>query len=351
MFAFANGPRSGAALLRSVPDVRAPGRDREWLVPVAVIVGLELVAWWVEYRAGKAFAPMLLGYSLLTLLAFGFVVGVRLLIHLRARRRAGAPVRMAAGPAIPILAGLQLLVLGSAAFSALKAAIPKEIPFWLDPALADAELWMFGIDPWRISHALLGWATPAIDQLYATFVPVHAVSVLAVLTARPSSLKTRALIALALSWLLVGIAGAYSLSSAGPIFYDRAFGGNRFAELLAALEAAPVTTRTADLLWHFHVQDVPVIGNGISAMPSMHVGLTLWLALVLKGTRFAPLAWGYFAFIWLGSVHLGWHYAADGLAAALAILLLWQAAPALSYRRGKRMATGAPREHTRRADA
>lgn len=320
-------------------------RDRDWLVPVGLIVTIELIAWWAEYRVGNAFAPILLGYSLVTLLALGFVVSIRMLAHLRARRLGRVPAAISAQAAAAIVVGLQLLVLGSAAFSALKAAIPKEIPFWLDPPLAAAEAWVFGVDPWRITHALLGWATPALDQLYATFVPVHVIAVLAVLTSRPSHLKTRALIALALSWLVVGIAGAYALSSAGPVLYDRAFGGNRFADLLAALGNAPVTMKTADLLWHFHVRDVPVIANGISAMPSMHVGLTLWLALVLRETRFATFAWAYFAFIWLGSVHLGWHYVADGLIASLAVLLLWRWAPALSWAsagRGRRSPFRAP---------
>lgn len=72
--------------------------------------------------------------------------------------------------------------------------------------------------------------------------------------------------------------------------------------------------------------------NGISAMPSMHVGLTLWLALVLRHTRWAKLTWTYFVLIWLGSVHLGWHYASDGLVAGLAILLIWRCAPFLAWK-------------------
>ena len=69
------------------------------------------------------------------------------------------------------------------------------------------------------------------------------------MTARPSALKSRALIALALTWLLVGIGGAYLLSSAGPIFYDTVLGGDTFRGLTLALEeGAPVTAKTADLL-------------------------------------------------------------------------------------------------------
>jgi hypothetical protein len=61
----------------------------------------------------------------------------------------------------------------------------------------------------------------------------------------------------------------------------------------------------------------------------MHVGLTLWLALVLKDTRVSVLAWLYYALIWIGSVLLGWHYFADGLVGSTGVFALWKFAPAL----------------------
>jgi hypothetical protein len=90
---------------------------------------------------------------------------------------------------------------------------------------------------------------------------------------------------------------------------------------------APLTAMTADALWHSHSANVATVANGISAMPSMHVGLTLWLAFVFKDTRLAPLGWTYYALIWTGSVLLGWHYFSDGLVGSLGVLLLWAAAP------------------------
>ena len=140
----------------------------------------------------------------------------------------------------------------------------------------------------------------------------------------------------ALAWLVVGVGGAFALSSVGPIFYDRAFGGETFSALTQALHtAAPIAVRTSDLMWQFHVTDAPAVATGISAMPSMHVGLSLWLALISRGRRYAPLAWIYYAIIWLGSVHLGWHYFSDGLVASAAMLLSWRAAGTLLLSRGR----------------
>jgi hypothetical protein len=171
--------------------------------------------------------------------------------------------------------------------------------------------------PWRISQTLFGWATPAIDAIYATFLPVHMVSVLAVLCLRPSDLKTRALFSLALTWLILGVGCAYLLSSMGPIFVDPLI-----ADTLRG--SAPLATSWADMLKAAYENDIPLAVNGISAMPSMHVALTFWLAMIVKDTRLAPLAWTYLALIGLGSVHLGWHYLSDGIVAVAGVLALWR---------------------------
>lgn len=315
-------------------------RDREWLVPVTIIVAIEFLLWWIAYLNGTAYAPMLRAYSTFTFSLFALIAGIRIVALVVHMARKGVPEptkRLFAAENMPrafaALFGLQLLAMGSSAFAVLKPGIPKVIPFWLDTPLAQAEQWaLLGTDPWRLSHWLFGWATPAIDRLYSTFVPSHMIAVVAVLLMPPSSLKSRALITLALTWIVVGILGAYLFSSAGPIFHDLLFGGSRFAELTTVLRAeAPITVQTAAVLWNAYAFDHPLMVNGISAMPSMHVALTLWLALILHRTRFAVLGWAYYGFIWLGSVHLGWHYFSDGLVASLAVLALWHLAPKLAF--------------------
>lgn len=320
--------------------------DREWFVPVAAIVTVETLLWCAAYLAGDAARPMIVTYGSLALTFFILVMCWNATLLL-VRERPSAPIRRLIDAAaankerilIAIL-GSQLLAFGSAAFGSLKAGIPRATPFWLDGPLAGLEARMFGADAWAAAYSLFGWAAPLFDRLYATFVGTHIIAVLFLLAARPSLLKSRALVSLSLAWLVLGVLGGYALSSAGPIFYDRVFGGERFAPMLAMLaKDAPIATFTADALWSMHQSGSPRFGNGISAMPSMHVALTLWLALVLKGTRLAPLGWLYFVATWIGSVLLGWHWFLDGAVGAAGMLALWAVAPRVLFAGGgKRLA-------------
>lgn len=313
-------------------------RDRDWLVPVTLIVAAEMLLWWAAYLAGYADAPMLHAYGTLARSVLGLIVAYKLLQLVIGLARKGEPqptrrligiVRDNLPRAVVVIAGLLIVTLGSAAFSALKTALPRAVDFWFDPPLARWEA-VLGIHPWQVSHALFGWATPAIDRIYMTFVPVHVVTLFCVLLARPSALKSQAIVTLTLSWLLIGVGAAYLFASAGPIFYDRILGGDTYAGLTVILARdAPLTTGVADWLWASYASDVPIIASGISAMPSMHVSLTFWLVLIVRHSRFAPLAWVYFALIYLGSVHLGWHYFSDGWVGCLGVWLLWKWAPAI----------------------
>lgn len=326
-----------AGVLPAEPATRAVG-DREWLVPVAAIVSVETLLWCVAYLAGYAVRPMIATYGSI---AFGFFTlaicfnAARLLI----RERPVQPLRCLFDAAVAnkerilvAVLGSMLLALGSAAFGSLKAGIPRTIPFWFDGPVSQLEVRLFGTDAWAALHSFLGGAVPFFDRLYSTFVGTHLLAVLALLALKPSPFKSRALIALVLAWLVLGVIGAYLLSSAGPIFYDRVYGGHHFSALTRMLEAhAPVATFTADALWSIQQEGIPRIGNGISAAPSMHVTLTLWLALVLRKTRFALLAWIYWGLIWIGSVLLGWHWFFDGLIGSAGMLVLWGLAPRLCF--------------------
>ncbi len=86
-------------------------------------------------------------------------------------------------------------------------------------------------------------------------------------------------------------------------------------------------------------ETVAVRGGGISAMPSMHLGACSIYVLASRGTRWlfpSVIFWGV---IFFGSVHFGYHYAVDGLVAALVALLCWHSVNRLFTRSAER--TGA----------
>ena len=78
-------------------------------------------------------------------------------------------------------------------------------------------------------------------------------------------------------------------------------------------------------------------------MPSVHNGLAVLFA--IAGWRinkwFGGFLAGYAVLIWIGSIHLGWHYAIDGLLAAALTLGIWTIAGRIVDRLERVSVTGA----------
>jgi hypothetical protein len=76
--------------------------------------------------------------------------------------------------------------------------------------------------------------------------------------------------------------------------------------------------------------DRNALGGGISAMPSLHVGVALFAVLVAfrqsRRVWVRGIAVAYLAVIYVGSIHLGWHYASDGLVAGAGMAVIWVSA-------------------------
>ena len=204
---------------------------------------------------------------------------------------------------------------------------PQIVPFWLDQPLTSAERIIFAADPWLQLDRLLGWAAVPIDRLYGLWLPVQSLFLFTVLTQPPSAAKSRALIAYALAWFLLGVVAAVLLSSAGPLFYDRYFGGTTFAALRETLQnrGAWIALAESDRMWASLASGRPSVVAGISAAPSIHVAISAWIYLTVRrmAPRAAPYALCYSIVVWVGSVQLGWHYVAHGLLGALGMLGIW----------------------------
>lgn len=303
--------------------------EAAWLIPAFAVAVTQLsLAWWLHFK-GFAAAPLLESYSGTSLLTLSVVIIGWLFWQLFKSWRANAEspiafLQEATKPAMPsfiaALIGLQIIAMGSSGAGILKGAIPTVSPFWFDVPIAAFERSVFGADPWQISHQVLGWATPAIDVAYAAWLPIEMAALFFVLLSSAGREKAIALTSQSLLWLFLGCLVAHSLSSAGPIFYDRIYHVTRFP---IDLSDAPIAAATSQKLWYSLAHNTPGIGTGISAAPSLHVAIAVWMAFVCRQTRLAVFAWIYAAVIFVGSIHLGWHYMFDGLFAIASVPIAW----------------------------
>lgn len=248
------------------------------------------------------------------------------------RNRVSGPVQL-----IGIAAPFLLMPLLFTAYGVFKMLIPVAQPFAWDATLATLDRLLFlGQQPWRISHVLLAdpIVTIVIDRLYSLWVLLLSVAIVGFALFASVETRARFFLAFTLTWLLLGLGGGYLLSSAGPCFAPLvgADQAGEFGALRASL--GEIAQRGGfrlnalawqETLWRAHVERDYAFAMGISAMPSMHNAVAVLYALALGRARLwvRVLAWAFAALVFVGSIHLGWHYAVDGIVSAIAVVLIW----------------------------
>lgn len=323
-----------------------------WLVTAIVGAYGLAVAWLAWWTATPVFAR---GAPKAPIGAFWFAVIAIVLaayaLDLAFRRKSARPLstmlddlRKQMNQPAALIARVSILVSWSTLLlfvAPFKNLIPHLRAYSLDPWLASADRSLFlGNDPWVLTHAAFGGVvgTAILQTLYNLWFGLLFLALI-YLILRPELTAARARIAIAfpLCWMVIGSLAAVLLPSVGPCYYERLLGLQDFAPLMARLLALDGELVDAGYrlgvhalavqndLWMLQERQLPFFGSGISAMPSMHVSMAVLLACAAAhiNRTLAALLTANAVGIWIGSVHLGWHYALDGIVAAPLTLALW----------------------------
>lgn len=219
-------------------------------------------------------------------------------------------------------------------FTTVKTAIPLVHPFQWDKYFMEMDRIIFlGNDPWTLLNMVLGTAsvTSAISVLYNIWIIVVAIVLTLALFSGSSQLRLQFLTSTVLSWIIAGNILALVFSSAGPCYYGFVVeGDNPFAAQMEYLNSANTTNTVLslpiqELLWTSYIENEGKI-SGISAMPSLHIIFALLIAFYAARLNRAAgaVCMIYAVIIMIGSVHLAWHYAVDGIAALLLAVVIWR---------------------------
>ena len=295
-----------------------------------------------HYGITRDFAQSILSNVGLYLAAWTFVVGCLILYSL-ARNRPESPSRFLLNYArssrlvqrtVGFLGLLACLVVFMPIFSAFKSSIPIFSPFAWDSTLIEMDRTIFGgLDAWNILHPFFVFpiVTSVISFLYHFwYMIIYIGSIYIGVFINDRELRQKYFICYFLIWSLIGIFLANALSSVGPAFVSPLLGLNDFDQQMSYLRFAneqwPVgVLEIQEILLDWHRSGDHGYGRGISAMPSMHVALAVmfWLAMRRLSVPLGRIALLYSILIFVGSIHLAYHYAVDGILAAIIVIPLW----------------------------
>ena len=245
----------------------------------------------------------------------------------RFRRALEAP-RLLGAILVPLL-----IVPAQITFQALKQSIGPLIGFSADPWLHRIDVALHGRMPWEwlgpvLTNVIL---MRSLDRLYFLWFGLLLLFVVWASWSSRRELRRRALLAFLFMWIGAGTITAALSASAGPCFYGHVVeGSNPYSPLMDQLDSfsaqKPLRARMSQTrLWEVRRADEWKTFGGISAMPSLHVGIAVLFALIgwSRAKWLGVCLVLYACAIQLGSVALGWHYAIDGYIGAGFAVAAW----------------------------
>lgn len=221
--------------------------------------------------------------------------------------------------ALPFLLAWPVFMSG---FTAFKVLINETLPFTWDNFMAEADAFL------HFGRPLYEWVafdkpeiTLLIENAYSFWgVLLVAVPFFVALRRFDCPRRNRYLLTQIIMMALLGNVAAAIFASGGPFYLEfTATGRNLFTPLFDYLRATDPDGKFSayffqKYLWASYQKGTIGFGTGISAFPSIHVGVAFLYVLHFWRSghilRWASVV--FWAVIMVGSVHLGWHYSVDG---------------------------------------
>jgi membrane-associated phospholipid phosphatase len=203
-------------------------------------------------------------------------------------------------------------------------------PAWRDPLL------------WSIESPLFAWLSathPDIrlwDRIYHGAWPIEMFAVFMLLLLGRNA---RQVVAFCFSFILLFYLGRF-LGLLNPVMGPAFFRPEFFPHLAGSVSGAAMHLVAQVIADPDYARRSAVLLGGVSAMPSLHVGMVAltayWLWKAERWTAWLTLPW--LAMVWMATILLGWHYILDGVGGiALAWLCAFFSHSFLDGKHGDRM--------------
>jgi hypothetical protein len=303
-------------------------------LPLVIIVTLYIAAGYCVQFGFKIDKMMNIRFSYLLLNVFSILFSCILLVFQIIRRKFYAYF-------IPKNVWGFLLVIALAppfmsTFSSFKQVIPIINNFSWDYQFMKLDYILhFGHHPWEFFRFFLNYPhiIKVIDRLYMLWFPILFFSCLWMGWSLRRKLRFQFFINACLDWVILGTFLAIIFSSAGPCYYAKVVNGHpnpydplmsRLTEIHSSMPLFAIKNQIG--IWKAYENHVWLPFGGISAMPSLHIAITVLFALVgWRINRYIGiLLTAYVLITQIGAVILGWHYAVDGYVSILLTILVWK---------------------------